>query len=298
MEQFVFQTGRVTARRALLAAWICWFICFLVMPISTVFYGTFDTIILFVCANVALWLGLSFASSWNGGDSADAEPRSYNEGDIRAVLVCLVVTGAIAIAAKLVDLVAYRDILSATSFGDARLKMEANGLNPFSGIHFLLSPTIVVGGILALVLLCKGLIRWPSIAALALFCFNPVFSFVYGGRSLLIVAFSLIVISWLLVVPTISRRHIVFISVSVLVVFFLTMYLFVSRVIENVGVQVDRIATLSDYTKLVPLEVDTIATMRDWPELGRFFLYYVTSVGQYVLHGVFEFFYLAQVEES
>jgi hypothetical protein len=296
MEQFVFQTGRVTARRALLAAWTCWFVCFLVMPISTVFYGTFDTMILFVCANVALWLGLSFASSRDRGVSAGTEPRSYDKGDLRAVLLCLVAAGVIAIAAKLVDLVAYRDILSATSFSDGRLKMEVNGSNPFSGIHFLLSPAIAVGGILALVLLCKGLLRWPSIAALALFCFNPVFSFVYGGRSLLIVAFSLVVISWLLIVPKISRRHIVFIGASVLVVFLLTMYLFVSRVVENVGVQVDRIAMLSDYTKLVPLDVDTIMNMRDLPDLGRFFLYYVTSVGQYVLHGVFEFFYLVQAK--
>jgi hypothetical protein len=273
MEQFIFQTGRVTARRALLAAWTCWFVCFLVMPISTVFYGTFDTMILFVCANVALWLGLSFASSRDRGVSAGTEPRSYDKGDLRAVLLCLVAAGVIAIAAKLVDLVAYRDILSATSFSDGRLKMEVNGSNPFSGIHFLLSPAIAVGGILALVLLCKGLLR-----------------------SLLIVAFSLVVISWLLIVPKISRRHIVFIGASVLVVFLLTMYLFVSRVVENVGVQVDRIAMLSDYTKLVPLDVDTIMNMRDLPDLGRFFLYYVTSVGQYVLHGVFEFFYLVQAK--
>lgn len=296
MEQFVFQTSRMPPQRALSVAWACWLACYLVMPISSVFYGTFDTVTLFICANVALWLGLSFPSLSTGDPQLVAGRRCFDASDLRLILFCLVVAGTAAIAAKLVDLFAYRGILGARSLTEARIKMEANGSNIFSGIYFGLSPTIVAAGILALARLRCGRDRWISIGALALFCINPVFSFVYGGRSILVVAFALAAISWLIVVPHVSRRQVLWFLCLLLAVFLATMYLFVARVVENVGVQVDRQASLSDYTKLVPLDVDVIATMRDLPALGRFLLYYVTSVGQYVLHGVFEFFYLVQAK--
>src|SRR3954451_986536 len=294
MEQFVFQTTRVTPQRALLAAWACWLLCLLVMPVSPVFYGTFDSMVLFICANVALWLGMSFESV--GHQQMEAERRCFDARDLRFILVCLIIAGAVAIAAKMVDLVAYRGILNATSFADARLKMEVNGSNLFSGIYLGLSPAIAAGGILALVLFRTARCKWTLITALALFCINPIFSFVYGGRSVVILAVGLAGISWLLVVPAVLRRHVFCIAGLLSAVFLVTMYLFVGRAIEGVGTQVDRLASLSDYTKLVPLDVDTISTMRDLPDLGRFLLYYVTSVGQYVLHGVFEFFYLVQAK--
>ena len=64
-----------------------------------------------------------------------------------------------------------------------------------------------------------------------------------------------------------------------------------------VGVQVDLLAAKSHYTRLVPLDDRTIALMRDLPSIARYLLYYVTSVGQYVIHGVFEYFYLVQVKD-
>lgn len=296
MEEFVFQTSRVTPQRALFAAWACWFVCFLVMPITTVFYGTFDSVILFICANVALWLGMSFGSLPTGKLKMGAERPCFDERDLRLILVCLVVSGAVAIAAKMVDLIAYRGILNATSFTDARLKMEVNGSNLFSGVYFGLSPTIWAGGVLALVLFPTGRYKWISIAALLLFFVNPIFSFVFGGRSVVVAAVGLAAISWLLVVPAVSRRHVFGMICLVSVVFLVTMYLFVARSVEAVGAQVDRLASLSSYTKLVPLDADTIFTMRDLPGLGRYLLFYVTSVGQYVLHGVFEFFYLVRAK--
>ncbi|MFO1109718.1 MAG: O-antigen polymerase [Bradyrhizobium sp.] len=296
MEQFVFHTARVSPERTLLVAWAAWLVCFLAMPISVVFYGTFETVALFICANLALWFGLSFGWSSTADPRPSTESCGFDTADIRLILLCLVVASAVAIAAKVVDLVAYRGILEARSFADARLKMEANGSNFFSGIYFGLSPAIVAGGILALVLLRRGQFRRISIAALVLFGINPVFSFVYGGRSVLFLIVALAIITWLLTLPTVSRRHVLYVLGALSVVFVMTMYLFVSRAVENVGVQVDKLASLSDYTKLVPLDADTLLTMRDLPNLGRYVLYYVTSVGQYVLHGVFEFFYLVQAK--
>jgi hypothetical protein len=266
------------------------------MPVSTVFYGTFETVTLFVCANVALLLGISFAFPSAGDPAIATERCRFDESDIRLILSCLVVAGAVAIVAKVVDLVAYRGILGATSFTDARLKMEVNGSNLFSGLYFGLSPAIVAGGVLALPLLRVRRCQWISFAGLALLGINPIFSFVYGGRSVLFLVFGVALVSWLLIVPKVSRRHIVYGFGLLVVLFFATMYLFVGRVVEAVGVHVDRLARLSDYTRLVPLDVDTLNTMRDLPDLGRYLLYYATSVGQYILHGVFEFFYLVQAK--
>jgi hypothetical protein len=296
MAQFLFQTSRVTPERALFAAWSCWFICLLIMPVSAVFYGTFQTVVLFICANAALWLGLSLPSLSTGEAQTRVERRLYGDGELRWVLLSLVVAGVLAVAAKLIDLFAYRDILSATSFADARLKMEVNGSNLFSGVYFGLSPAIVAGGILALAMLRMGRHKLISAAALALFCINPTFPFVYGGRSALFMAVGMAVVSWLLLVPRVSGRHLFYLLGAALVIFFATMYLFVGRAIEVVGVQVDRLASASDYTKLVPIDGVTLITMRDLPDLSRFLLYYVTSVGQYILHGVFEFFFLVQAK--
>ncbi|SDN37349.1 O-antigen polymerase [Afipia sp. GAS231] len=296
MEQFVFHTTRVTPERALFGAWSCWLVCLLLMPVSVVFYGTFETVTLFISANVALWLGLSFASSSKSDLRIPAQRLVFDERDVRLILLCLIVAGAVAIVAKTVDLVAYRGILQATSLADARLKMEVNGSNLFSGLYFGLSPAILTGGVVAVVLFRSGRYNGMLVAALIPFCINPLFSFVYGGRSVLFLVAGLAIISWLLTVPTVSRRHVLCVLGLVSAVFVVTMYLFVSRAIESVGVQVDRLASMSGYTKLVPLDAGTIATMRDLPDLGRYALYYVTSVGQYTLHGVFEFFYLVQAK--
>jgi oligosaccharide repeat unit polymerase len=298
MDQFVFHTTRVSPERALFGAWACWFVCFLLMPISVVFYGTFKTVTLFIAANAALWFGLSFSRFSKSYHRIPARRLAFDARNIRVILLCLIVAGAVAIAAKMVDLTVYRGILHATSFADARLKMEVNGSNLFSGLYFGLSPAILAAGVVAVVLFQRGRYNWMVVAALILFSINPLFSFVYGGRSVLFLAAGLAVITWLLTVPTVSRRQMLYVLGLVLAVFVVTMYLFVSRAVENVGVQVDRLATMSGYTKLVPLGAGTIATMRDLPELGRYVLYYVTSVGQYVLHGVFEFFYLVQAKGS
>jgi oligosaccharide repeat unit polymerase len=294
--EFFFQTERVTGQRALFGAWSFWFFFFLTMPVSTIFYGTFESVALFVLANVALWLGLSCLSFSTHDSQLLAERRFYDERDLRLILLCFVAVGVLAIAAKFVDLIIYRDMLSARSFAEGRQKMEVNGSNLFSGLYYGLSPAIVAGGILALALLRDGRHKLISAAALALFGINPAFSFVYGGRSVLFVAAGMAVISWLLLVPNVSRRQLFYLLGLVLVVFLATMYLFVGRAIETVGVQVHRLASASDYTKLVPLDSDTLVTMRDLPNLGRYFLYYVTSMGQYILHGVFEFFYLVQAK--
>jgi oligosaccharide repeat unit polymerase len=296
MMQFHFQIGRVTPQRALFGAWLCWLICFVAMPVSTVFYGTVETVSLFVGANLALWLGLSLSSIVAGNSRTGVEPIACNGRDVRRILWCLVLVGAVAIVAKLVDLVAYRGILSATSFADARLKMETNGSNLFSGLYFGLSPAIVAGGVLALPLLHDGRYTRISIAALLLFCVIPAFSFIYGGRSVLFMVVGLAAITWLLVVPVISRRQLLCGAGILAAAFLVTMYFFVSRSVEVVGAHVDILAHESGYTKLVPLGVGTIATMRDLPDFGRYLLYYVMSVGQYYLHGVFEFFYLVRAK--
>ena len=296
MVQFHFQIRRVSPQRALFGGWLCWLTCFLAMPVSTVFYGTFETVTLFVSANLALWLGLSLSSIMAGNSRTGVEPIVYDGRDVRRILWCLVLLGAVAIVAKLVDLVAYRGILSATSFADARLKMETNGSNLFSGLYFGLSPAIVAGGVLALPLLPDGRYTRISITALLLFCVIPVFSFIYGGRSVLFMVVGLAAITWLLVVPVISRRQLLWGAGILAAAFLVTMYLFVSRSVELVGAHVDILAHESGYTKLVPLGVGTIATMRDLPDFGRYLLYYVMSVGQYFLHGVFEFFYLVRAK--
>jgi oligosaccharide repeat unit polymerase len=294
MHQFFFRITRITPQRAFFAGWACWLVCFLVMPVSIVFYGTLETVTLFVCANLALLLGMSFSSSQTTADRP--ELGHLDESSIRLVLSCLLVAGAVAITAKMVDLVALRGILSVTSFADARLKMEANGSNFFSGLYFGLSPAIVAGGVVAIPLLYTGCYRWLSFGALALLCINPIYSFAYGGRSVLFLVFALALIGWLLVVPKIERRHIVYGLLLLAALFFATMYLFVGRVVEVMGAHVEVLASTSDYTKLVPLGAGTLAKMKNLPDFGRYLLYYVTSLGQYVLHGVFEFFYLVQAK--
>src|SRR5882672_6830158 len=102
MEQFVFRATRVTPQRALIAGWARWLVCFLMMPISIVFHGTFESVTLFVCANVALWLGISFAPPMTEEPAIVTERRCFHESHIRLILSCLVVAGVIAIAAKVV----------------------------------------------------------------------------------------------------------------------------------------------------------------------------------------------------
>jgi oligosaccharide repeat unit polymerase len=293
MEKFVFQTSRATGQRALFACWSCWLFCVLTMPVSITFNGTFESLALFVFANLALWLGLSVSGRVS---RQQAEPLLYNSRDLGWILACLTAAGTLAIVAKLVDLVEYRDILTATSFEKARENLQVNGSNPFSTLYLGLSPAIMAGGILALPLLAGGRHRRTSVFALLLFCINPMLSFVYGGRSVLFLVAGLGVVTWLLVVPRISRRQIFAFAGLVTIVFFVTMVLFVGRSVQLTGTQVDYLASASDYTKLVPLSIDTIATMRDLPDLPRYLLYYAMSVGQYVIHGVFEFFYLVQAK--
>ena len=127
----------VTGQRALFfGAWSLWFFVFLMMPISTMYYGTVESSMLFVSANIALWLGLLLPFHSMRGSQVSV-PRRFAERDIGRILASLVAAGALAIPAKLIDLIVYRDILSATSVADARSKIEANGFEIWFP-HFIL----------------------------------------------------------------------------------------------------------------------------------------------------------------
>ena len=61
------------------------------------------------------------------------------------------------------------------------------------------------------------------------------------------------------------------------------------------GAELFLIARWSNYTGLVPLSDSTMIAIRDLPLFAGVFIFYVTSVGQYILDGVFEFFSLLQL---
>ncbi|OKO68561.1 hypothetical protein AC629_42045 [Bradyrhizobium sp. NAS80.1] len=291
--KFEFRPERLSGERAFILGWSVWLVCFALMPITTMFYGDFGGIALLVAANLAVLVGILA-----GSRGREKGFLVYDQDALRIVLLLCVVLGTIAIFAKVVDLIGYRGILSARSFAQGREKMEANDINFFSGIHFLLLPVIYAGGILAIVVLVQRRLTNISKAALALYAINPVFSFVYGGRSTLVLAVALAGITLLVSLPALKLRHVMSAMATFLLLFGVTIFMFVSRAIERIGdTHVDRLAGASDYTKLVPLTDQTLTVMGALPTLGRFLLYYVMSVGQYILHGVFEFFYIVNVKD-
>jgi hypothetical protein len=108
---------------------------------------------------------------------------------------------------------------------DARLKMEVHGSNLFSGVYFV--PGDCGGWPSSLGTVAYRRYKWISVAALLLFCVNPIFSFVYGGRSV-VAAVGVAAISWLLVVPAVLQRHMACMMGLLSAVFIITMYHFVA----------------------------------------------------------------------
>jgi hypothetical protein len=297
VQEFSFHTNRIAPQSILVGAWLGWLVCFLAMPVFAVFYGTFESISIFICANLALFCGLSSSTHAISNSIPESDRLNFDGRHIRVFLICLVAAGSLAIACKAVDLIAYRRVLSAKSFFDARERMQANGLNLFSGVHFILSPAITAAGIMAIPLFRRDGFRRPAVAALVVFFLNPMYTAVFGARSLLVMTVALFGLTWILTTRAVSIRTILRMLALAMAVFAVTMYLFVSRSIDMVGAQVDVLARQSHYMRLVPLNASSLIAMRDAPEFVRFFLYYLMSVGAYVIHGFFEFFYIVVAKD-
>jgi hypothetical protein len=80
-----------------------------------------------------------------------------------------------------------------------------------------------------------------------------------------------------------------------LAVLLASMLLFYLRVAQR-GVGLDELAKFSAFTLLVPLNDDALIAIRDLPALPSIALYNITAIGQYIVHGVFEFFALVQLK--
>jgi hypothetical protein len=296
MEQFVIHTGRLTGQRALLLSWCIWLFCLIVMPVTPVFQGNFDSVALLVSANIATWLGLSSSTLWERYSEAERSgPRTQETRDINIMMFLLVIAGGVAVAARTIDYSVFRGISLSDGYEQIRKELQTAGPNVFSAVYGLGYPAAVAGGILAIPLLRAGGRRIVSWLAIVFYVAVPIFSFIVGGRSTLFMVVALATITLLLVAPQISTKFILTVTSTLVLTFIATMILFAARLVER-GASFEELAKFSTYTLLVPLDDSALIALRDLSLLPRLIVFYTTSVGQYILHGVFEFFSLLELK--
>jgi hypothetical protein len=116
-----------------------------------------------------------------------------------------------------------------------------------------------------------------------------------GGRSVLFMIVALLLITWIISVPRISGRLVLGTAFGLVAVFLATALVLFLRVADR-GVEFDWLAQFSAFTQLVPLHDSVLIALRDLPQLPGILLLDIVSTGQYILHGVFEFFALVRLK--
>jgi oligosaccharide repeat unit polymerase len=296
MQRFAFHTHRFTGQRALLLSWSIWLVCLIVMPVRPMFYGTMDSVLLLVCANVALWAGLSVSSLWGATSTEDqAGGRSFESRHIHLIMLLLVAAGGTSIIVRTIDYVFVRGVDFTQDVERIRMQLEQAGPNFLSVVYTMTFPAAVAGGIVALPLLWndkRQLLPW---LAMIFFGASPIFSILLSGRSILFVIVGSALIALVLVAPRVTAKLIKAVAATLLLFLAAAVGLFSVRMIER-GYAFDMLAQVSTFTLLVPLDDNVLIGLRDLSDFPKLALYNIAAIGQYMLHGVFEFFALVQLK--
>ena len=261
-----FQLHRLTGHRALLLAWAAWFSCLIAMPVTPIYYGDPLNLAVFILANIALLAGLSsyrlIQNYWNVGSK---EPINTPTGLLDwPVLPALVLAGVAAIVARLVDYFVIREIPLTLDPHEVRRLLADTGPNIASLVYILLFPALYAGGILGFVRIVQGRHRPDTYIALAFFFSVPLMSFLFGGRAVLFLVFTLTIVTLIFCVRTLSMRFVVYSTLALVACFFATMALFLWRITFYQS-DMYELTQLHGFAHLVPIQDAFLIIIRDAP---------------------------------
>lgn len=124
-----------------------------------------------------------------------------------------------------------------------------------------------------------------------LFLVTPLFSILHGGRSTLVIVFGMMAVTVLILLPRLSRRTWIMGGLGTLTIFAATMVTFLMR-IDDSGISIDQVVRDAGFTQLLPVSDAGLAFLDSAPNWLAMVTFYLLSVAQYTVHGVFEFFVL------
>jgi hypothetical protein len=282
-------TERLRADKVLTFTWLVWLVCVVSMPISPVFYGEVQSVALFLISNLALWIGLrTFHISARPADSDSLIEQA------RGTLRYLVPLGLLAFVIRVFDYFVLRGIpLFASTFAEVRQVLEVSPPTLASVAFGFLSPAMLAGGIFGVFCLANGLRTLLVFAGIALLFLYSTFSFIIGGRSTLALVGSLGLVAFILGSPRLTRRHAILAIAFFIPTLFATMVFFVTRLLES-GLELSERIRISGFNKLVPLDDSVLITARNSAPWISSVMLYLLTLGQYLVHGVFEFFALVR----
>ncbi len=282
-------TERLRADKILVSGWIVWIVCVVSLPITPIFYGDLQSVILFVVSNLALWIGLRAFHPSPPLSICRATLVEWAYGTLRY----LVPIGCIAFSIRVFDYFVLRGVPFSSNFAEVRRVLEASPPTLASAAFGLLSPAILAGGIFGVFCITNGYRTRLVLLAVALLFLYPVFSFLVGGRSTLALVVCLSSIAFVLGSPRLTRGH-AFTAIAVLIMaLIITLLLFVPRLLET-GPDLSERIRLSGFNQLVPLNDAALSIARNSNLWASAITLYLLSLGQYVVHGVFEFFALVR----
>jgi hypothetical protein len=236
-------------------------------------------------------------NEWRLGDTKSAIFYSHDFIDER-VLPFLLALGFVATVARLGDYFFLRGIPLVFDPNQVRGLLEKSSANFASAIYALLNPAVYAAALLGLARISQGSYSRAALASVALLCCAPLTSLLVGGRSVIFLIFALILVTLIFSLRNISYKFIAGCALSILIVFLVTMTLFLQRTrFEDTGLHLDQLIQQHGFAEHVPADDRIVIFIRDARPLLSSLTYYATTVGQYILHGFFEFFVVLQQKD-
>jgi hypothetical protein len=284
---------RVTPATVLLWSFGAWLALLIVTPVTPRWPSTAWPVVLFLLSLSAMIGGTIAPTLLNlHFKRVTVGPRNFN-----TVYMISLFLGLIGLGLKTYDLFVLRNIELSLEFVENRAASAATKASILSSFAAFLLPFGSAALILTVIGTRLGYHRRLDPKAIVIAAVGTLLPVIFGSRSTILIAGLQLGFLALLVVKTITYRMKLIASLLVVGAVVLFAVLFALR-LEKMGMDYKVSIRYSAFTQVTPLDSGYLAIIDGVdPALGLMLTAYA-SILQYMLHGVFEFFYLVDLKEN
>ena len=284
---------RITPNRVVTLSIAIWLLIFLILPMAPVMPANTDPYLMLFASIAALYLGINiFAFS--------RRPKLRRRPSLRLIqsgFRLMLVLGAMGVGARLIDWFLFRQVDVSASIFENRERLATIGSSGFGTIAAGLLPFTIGAVVLALWARANRIPLRGATLAYALAFVLPALNVGLGSRSVVVLFACIVLATFLLTLPQVRTWHIVSAVFGTIFLLVVSYVMFDMR-IQGMNLGPEFIVRYSRYTELVPLDVWFLDIIdRSHRYISNFF-FFLSHIGQYYVHGVYEYLYLVDVKRE
>lgn len=290
-EPSVIDPRRITPIKGFLFICLVWAVLATLAPVELALPDSLYPYLLLGGSAAALLIGLCLFEP-KTLPALDVD-RTERRRLLTAMFKACTVLGTLGVTFRLIDWVVYRGFSFDLEFAENLERAAEGGGNPFAAVAVYLVPLSIVPYLINLVAIRNGKPVSRGFLALGLALLWPACSIFIGQRGTLVMNIAMLFIGRTIIVRKTSGKLIPVMVLLLLGLIYLAGLIFMERS-RQFGVSPDAVLRFAQFTHLAPLTQEYYNFASGAPTWAGDLVFISTSMSQYALHGVPEFFHLVE----